>query len=280
MQFLNLLIVHLVYFSGIAAAFFLNSAPTFIKCRYETPELINNDQFLFKTFKDFDKRMSIAFKEHDLDKNAKLYFYYYQITKREWESRVRDVNDRFLYIPRIVYLNQSETVFSEFKNRGVLPEVLSGDSINEVLERSNIDYPDDYVIQIIPDFKQTDNVDAAEDKMENLYYLDDKLLARNENKEDVSVEQEIDADFAEANRLAAEEDQPVTILEDVPSNSTTVKHDNLFTNYQFFTTGIWSGLIVSGFLLLILYGALTWLSDLQITYASFEKQVDFDKKNE
>ena len=45
-----------------------------------------------------------------------------------------------------------------------------------------------------------------------------------------------------------------------------------------FTSGIWSGIIISGFLLVILYNALSWLSSLEITYASFEKQIDFDKK--
>lgn len=282
MQLFNLLIAKLAFFIGISAALYANTAPTFVtNWMYDIKQLFANDQWHYKTFKNVDERMSIAFKDHDLDQNAKVNFFYYQIKKSDWQSHWKwtKFSDQFLQINGIVYNNQSETVFSELKNRGILPEVLSRDSIEEVLERVNRIYEDDYVIQIIPDFKPTANVDADEDKLENLYYVDGKV-ARNENNDDVSVEQEIDADFAEAHRLAAEEDQPVTILEDVPSNTTTVKHDNLFTNYQFFTTGIWSGLIVSGFLLLILYGALTWLSDLQITYASFDKQVDFDKKNE
>ncbi|KAI5948718.1 hypothetical protein KGF57_005329 [Candida theae] len=281
MHFSSLLIAHLAYFIGTIAAF-ANTAPTFIRTRYDAPGLVDKPQWLYKTFSDVDILISTEFKAHDLGEVSEAPLNYYQVRKSEWFSKSRNVGGKLLPIANVVYSDRTEPVFNEFKSRGALPKLLSGAAIDEALERANTDDHDDYVIQIIPDHKEkeTDVVDAAaEEKLQNLYDLNDKVT-RKEKNGDVSVEQDIDADFAEANRLAAEEDQPVSILEDIPSNSTTVKHDNLFTNYQFFTTGIWSGLIVSGFLLLILYGALTWLSDLQITYASFEKQVDFDKKNE
>ncbi|CAI5759027.1 unnamed protein product [Candida verbasci] len=56
--------------------------------------------------------------------------------------------------------------------------------------------------------------------------------------------------------------------------------DNLFTHYQFFTPGLFSAILVSLFLIFILVNALSWLTSLEITYESFEKQVDLDKKSE
>ncbi|KAI5950589.1 hypothetical protein CANMA_005249 [Candida margitis] len=280
MHFSNILLVHLVYFIGTIAAF-SNTAPIFIKRDYDTPGLpIKNKQF-FKPFEWADTLMSVMYENDEYNENANHVVSYYQVAKEELEPKLNNLNQEGLglHVSNVVYFNQSETVFNVFKARGVLPELLSGESLDRVLQEMNSYEKSDIVLQAVPDFKSSVNAATSEEKLENLFDFDDKLV-RDEGKGDVSVEQEIVSDFAEANRLAAEEDEPVTILEDTPSNSTTIKHDNLFTNYQFFTTGIWSGLIVSGFLLLILYGALTWLSDLQITYASFEKQVDFDKKNE
>ncbi|KAG5419234.1 hypothetical protein I9W82_003001 [Candida metapsilosis] len=280
MQFFSLTLVYLTCFVGTIAAF-KNSAHTYVKNRFDGPEQVDKSPWLYKSFHDVDERIATSFKEHELDQNAKVFFFYFQIKKSEWYSKSRKINDWLVPIYNVVYPEKSPINFKEFESRGVLPKLLTGDAIDEWLER--VIFEDDYVFQIVPDSflegSDKDAVSDVEDKLEKFYASDSKST-RKEKNEDVSVEQEVDADFAEANRLAAEEDQPVTILEDVPSNTTTVKHDNIFTNYQFFTNGIWSGLIVSGFLLLILYGALTWLSDLQISYTSFEKQVDFDKKNE
>lgn len=55
---------------------------------------------------------------------------------------------------------------------------------------------------------------------------------------------------------------------------------SLFTEYQFFTPGIWSCILISFFLLAILYNALIWVSSIEISYGAFEKQVDYEKKNE
>ena len=280
MQFSSLALVYLTCFVGTIAAF-KNSADTYVKNRFDTPELVDRSPWLYKSFHEVDEQIAISFKEHELDQNAKVFFFYFQIKKSEWESKSRKINDWLLPIYNVVYPEKSPINFKEFESRGVHPKLLTGDAIDEWLDE--VIFENDYVFQIVPDLflegSDKDAVNNDEDELEKFYASKSKLT-RKEKNEDVSVEQEVDADFAEANRLAAEEDQPVTILEDVPSNTTTVKHDNIFTNYQFFTNGIWSGLIVSGFLLLILYGALTWLSDLQISYTSFEKQVDFDKKNE
>ncbi len=55
-------------------------------------------------------------------------------------------------------------------------------------------------------------------------------------------------------------------------------NDNLFTKYQFFTPGIFMGTFVSLFLVSVLIVALSWISDLQISYKSFEKKPDIYTK--
>lgn len=50
--------------------------------------------------------------------------------------------------------------------------------------------------------------------------------------------------------------------------------------YQFFTPGVWMGVLVSALLLSILYGALLWLASLEISYKSFEKQLEVEKKTQ
>mgnify|MGYP001127819531 CR=1 FL=1 len=126
------------------------------------------------------------------------------------------------------------------------------------------------------------------------YYLQDKL--KRDDEMDVLVDEgvsEIDKlineEFKQAEEMiSAEGDGVVSILDDAemgdsPSEQTqfnSTQNQNLFTEYQFFTPGLWSGLIVSGFLLAVLYAAIGWVSSIEITYRAFEKQVDFQKKTE
>ncbi|KAI3403439.2 hypothetical protein KGF56_003723 [Candida oxycetoniae] len=196
------------------------------------------------------------------------------------------------------------------------PEILSADQIDILVNNADT-AADDFVIQVVPTFETYSIMEKIESKLGNLYNNYDTVIVSKRDKEaenkeaentqsvsvlhhlasdsvasdnveaknEAQLQQEIENDFALAEKLALEEDksnsQPITILEDFNKiNSTTTQPNNLFTNYQFFTPGIWSGLIISGFLLLILYAAIDWLSSLELTYASFEKQVDFDKKNE
>lgn len=95
---------------------------------------------------------------------------------------------------------------------------------------------------------------------------------------------EIEADFASAaSYIASEGDMPVHILGPAAvgaAAASNATHSNLFTHYQFFTPGILLCLIVSGVLVAILYTALTWMTAVEILYKAFDKQVDFEKKNE
>lgn len=78
---------------------------------------------------------------------------------------------------------------------------------------------------------------------------------------------------------ASESDTELTILEDEVTKPSKTS-GSLFTKYQFFSAGIFMCLIVSFFLVFVLVNALSWLNSIEITYQSFEKQVDLEKKNE
>ncbi|KAF5100330.1 hypothetical protein D0Z00_001298 [Geotrichum galactomycetum] len=52
----------------------------------------------------------------------------------------------------------------------------------------------------------------------------------------------------------------------------TSSKGSLFTRYAFFGTGIFEGTLISLFLIYALFTALSWLSDLKISYRAFEKQ--------
>lgn len=174
-----------------------------------------------------------------------------------------------------------------------------------VQERPSFDYPES---------KLEGLKHYVEDKIHENLNLDVNLdLKREVAGDDASVTEEeeydklvaeIEDDFRAAESYVAQEgeDLPVNIysgtakpLEDgaqaqaetdftsasekKPSSSVKT-HSNLFTKYQFFTPGVLLGLIVSFILVAIVYISLTWLTSLEISYKSFEKQVDFEKKNE
>lgn len=106
--------------------------------------------------------------------------------------------------------------------------------------------------------------------------------------DEYQLESQIEDDFRAAEAfIAAEGDSMVTALADdflldvqAAAASAPLKTGNLFTHYQFFTPGIFLALLVSGFLLFVLYTALGWMTSLEISYLSFEKQIDYEKKTE
>lgn len=57
------------------------------------------------------------------------------------------------------------------------------------------------------------------------------------------------------------------------TNSTVRRNAPLFEKYQFFTPGIFMGLLVSFLLISILSVAISAVSSLQVTYAAFEKEM-------
>lgn len=125
---------------------------------------------------------------------------------------------------------------------------------------------------------------------EDLDILKKRYYEAEDSDDDSDVEAtfaEVEADFRAAESLLAVEDSFVTAFADEKEgvvsgtslgNSTT--KSNLFTEYRFFTPGVWLSLIVSFFLLFVSSTAVGWITSIETSYNSFEKQVDYEKKNE
>ncbi|GEQ70608.1 hypothetical protein JCM33374_g4286 [Metschnikowia sp. JCM 33374] len=104
--------------------------------------------------------------------------------------------------------------------------------------------------------------------------------------------EEVETDFGIAESLIAaqESDSTVHALSDDSAladysgsgkNATTPNtRSNLFTNYQFFTPGVWSVLIVCFFLVYVSITAVGWITSIDLSYRSFDKQIEYEKKTE
>lgn len=124
---------------------------------------------------------------------------------------------------------------------------------------------------------------------EMVHDINEGWAKREEDDFEASFE-DIEAAFKAAESMIANEEGEsyVTALADdeekasgsVDLEATTDKKHNLFTHYQFFTPGIWLSLIVSLFLMLVVKTAVGWVTSIQVTYKSFEKQIDYEKKTE
>ncbi|CUM49304.1 uncharacterized protein AC631_03899 [Debaryomyces fabryi] len=100
---------------------------------------------------------------------------------------------------------------------------------------------------------------------------------------------EVEDDFKAAESFISKEggEMMMTIMDSSKTDSAgsdakppKVKNPNLFTNYTFFSPGIWMCLLISGFLVSVLYITMSWMTSLEISYKAFDKQVDFEKKTE
>ncbi|CAH2353006.1 hypothetical protein CLIB1423_09S00716 [[Candida] railenensis] len=159
-----------------------------------------------------------------------------------------------------------------------------------------------FIIQVLPSFSKPESTleglkHYVEDQVKENFHVEldfddfnkrDEDLEKYEDDEFNHLVEEVEEDFRAAESYIMKEgnDLPVNIMEteDKPKASSTATPstypNNLFTNYEFFTPGIFSCLLVSGILVGILYTALTWLTSLEISYKSFDKQIDFEKKTE
>lgn len=156
--------------------------------------------------------------------------------------------------------------------------------LEELLKHSNV------IVQVKPKFATALTYDNYIKE-----FLDSKLHLNLDKRtyvsddEDVMTEESFDDledDFmaAEALLLATEDDIEVTAeKKNKPNDSNDKKKkssSNLFTEYQFFTPGVWLSIIVSLFLVFVATTAIGWITSIELSYKSFEKQVDYEKKNE
>lgn len=164
----------------------------------------------------------------------------------------------------------------KYDNRDNVDELrmVCGGQPQIIHDMSEIDDSKVVIIQSIPSFPSiSDNVVRF---INSLTKRDNDL---EELLDEVAILEQVEQEFELAESLAAAEDQQVHIL---GQDAATVVRGNksLFTTYQFFSSGIFMCLIVSLVLILIFRIALGWLTSIEITYKSFEREVDYQKKNE
>jgi len=92
------------------------------------------------------------------------------------------------------------------------------------------------------------------------------------------VEQDLKNSFSEAYAKLNGDEEAHAYGTTKSTKKSSKSSGSLLDNYAFFSSGIWMAIIVSGFLLGVLYVAFKWLNSIQISYAAFDKPVDGNKK--
>ncbi|KIV94364.1 hypothetical protein PV10_02137 [Exophiala mesophila] len=87
-----------------------------------------------------------------------------------------------------------------------------------------------------------------------------------------STSYEMDSTLQEAIHLDLKRDLGDLVSDASKAENQTLIDGPLFDRYQFFTPGIFMGLLAGFFLLSILYVAISAISSLQVTYAAFDKE--------
>lgn len=138
------------------------------------------------------------------------------------------------------------------------------------VENINFEY-EDLNVAYYDQLSEVKDLDLAVFDLEDRTYSIEELTSQ----DDLVIIQVIPSFEKETVEVEAEASQAF-----VSSKKDKQTQTSLFTEYQFFTPGIWSCILISLFLLGILYTALVWVGSIEITYNAFDKQVDFEKKNE
>lgn len=144
-----------------------------------------------------------------------------------------------------------------------------------------------YVVQGKPLFKKQKHgvLETLVEMKEGVDQLLKRGYESDEEVEEAALFDEVEADFRAAQSMIAQEESMVTAYaEDEGAVQAAGKNltgkSNLFTEYQFFTPGVWLSLIVSLFLLYVISTAVGWVTSIETSYNAFEKQVDYEKKTE
>lgn len=161
-------------------------------------------------------------------------------------------------------------------------------SLSQFLELDNV------VVQVKPKFSTGhSHVDSIQEFLDESLGIDlGKLGKRSGDLEEDDDEVADDLDnyeeeyrVAEALLVANEDEIDFTDEKHISKNYNNKKdkkktNSNLFTEYQFFTPGVWLSIIVSLFLIYVATTAISWITSIELSYKSFEKQVDYEKKTE
>lgn len=146
-----------------------------------------------------------------------------------------------------------------------------------------------YVVQGKPLFKKQKHgvLESLVEMKEDFDQLLKRGYESDEEVEESALFDEVEADFRAAQSMIAQEESMVTAyaedegaVQAAGKNLNLTGKANLFTEYQFFTPGVWLSLIVSLFLLYVITTAVGWVTSIETSYNAFEKQVDYEKKTE
>lgn len=208
------------------------------------------------------------------------------------------------YVKHVHYRSPSELDFSldpscDIKYLSTMPQDEGENVLIVDVDDEHVHYIDEFldssrvvIVQGKPAFQKAG---SRMDSLKN--YVDDKLnvdlddYLKRDDESDLAdvVAQDVEDDFRAAESMIAQEENEsfVTALaEDADAISgsretlSKTKNDNLFSKYQFFTPGIWLALIVTFFLVFVIYTAVGWVTSIQTSYNAFEKQIDYEKKTE
>lgn len=164
--------------------------------------------------------------------------------------------------------------------------------VMDVAQVSDIDHLDTtrhLIVQGIPSFGPH-GIEYAKQLVDDTVHLfkGTKRSVADIDEANEELVKEVEEEFAEAESFIKAESETEShndVEESVGSMSAGADKkgasaSGLFTKYQYFSPGLWSCIIVSLLLVFVLYVALTWVMALEISYLAFDKQVDYEKKNE
>lgn len=252
--------------------------------------------------------VSQALKEYTagfcLNKDQKLVVYRVSSLK---DNSFKDIAEDSTYIQHVHYRSGSELDFELDSNCKVeyvdqIPDDISQSEANVVVvdlddntehQLSDLLQHSNVVVQVKPHFTtKHSHGNSIKEFLDEKLHLDlEHLGKRHESADDEEVEEiedflDLEDEYRAAEALlVANEDvvEETSTKKDKPKNDDKKKekkNSNLFTEYQFFTPGVWLSIIVSLFLVYVATTAISWITSIELSYKSFEKQVDYEKKNE
>lgn len=252
--------------------------------------------------------VSQALKEYTagfcLNKDQKLVVYRVSGLK---SNSFKDIAEDSTYIQHVHYRSSSELDFELDSNCKVeyvdqIPADISQSEssvivvdldektehqLSDLLQHNNV------VIQVKPKFTtKHSHGHSIKEFLDEKLHLDLKHLGKrhddfdDEDVEEIEDFQDLEDEYRAAEALLVANEDVVEVSsakEDKPKNGDKKKekkNSNLFTEYQFFTPGVWLSIIVSLFLVYVASTAISWITSIELSYKSFDKQVDYEKKNE
>lgn len=285
----------LASFVGSAYAF-ADTAPLFAvpAISQQDFQYITESHYVSQSLKDYSAQLCAQ-------KDQKLFFY--RIGSLNYQQK-QDLGADFTHIRHVHYKSASDLDFELHPSCTVEHRNTCGDysqteanvvivdlgesiihDLNALLNHKNV------IVQVKPTFNADYcHVDSTKEFLDEEMHLNLEHRSGRLDESDVQFKdgfaEEFDDVFRAANALfLANKDK----VEEIAANKHKSNHNdkrqknktsNLFTEYQFFTPGVWLSIIISLCLVCIAFTAIDWITSIQLSYKSFERKIDYEKKNE